>query len=703
MRRLTTFITARATSWIVLVVALLGTAALFAIGSGTTSESAPGPGLPSTAESVRVSELQQTLPSADATSALLVFSRDGDSLTDDDIAAVGDAAIDLSALARDGFVPPPTVSDDNTAAIVVVPLEIADDIDSQSERAAELREIANAPLPGGLTALLTGAEGFEVDLSAVFDGADFTLLLTTVIVVAILLIVTYRSPWLWIVPLVVIGTADGLAGIAAARVASLIGITLDASVTGILSVLVFGAGTNYALLLIARYRDELRLIADRRHAMEKALRGAGPAIIASGSTVVLSLLTLLFAELTGNRALGIACATGILVAMIFALIVLPPTLLLFGRGLFWPYVPKFGSEDRSARGVWARLGRFVSLRPIAVAIVGVLVLGGFALGVTQVQTGLAQTERFIQAPEAVQGQQVIADSFAAGSGSPTAVIVNAEYADEAAEVAAGVDGVDSATVGEVDGEITQVNVVLSAAAETEEAFDVVRELRTELDSIDGADALVGGLDAQALDVSEATRADQNLVIPLILVLVLVVLMILLRAILAPVLLLATVVGSYFASLGASWLLFQTVFDFPALDTNVVLLSFLFLVALGVDYNIFLVTRANEEAKVLGTRDGMIRALAATGGVITSAGILLAAVFAVLGVLPLITLTQIGIIVCVGVLLDTLLVRTVIVPALAFIAGDRFWWPRRLHPTAPDVGTMDAGLARPDRSSEPSVR
>ena len=702
MRALTTFITARATSWIVLVVALLGTAALFAIGSGTTSESAPGPGLPDTAESVQVSQLQETLPSADATSALLVFSRDGAALTDDDLAAVGEAATDLSALARDGFVPPATVSDDSTAAIVVVPLEIADDIDSQSERAAELRDIANSSLPNGLIALLTGPEGFEVDLSAVFDGADFTLLLTTVIVVAILLIVTYRSPWLWIVPLVVIGTADALAGIAAARAASLIGITLDASVTGILSVLVFGAGTNYALLLIARYRDELRLIADRRLAMEKALRGAGPAIIASGSTVVLSLLTLMFAELTGNRALGIACATGILVAMIFALVVLPPTLLLFGRGLFWPYVPKFGSEDRSTRGVWARLGRFVSLRPVAVAIVGGLVLGSFALGVTQIQTGLAQTERFIQAPEAVQGQQVIAESFAAGSGSPTAVIVDADYADETAKVAASVDGVDSSTVGESDGDITQVNVVLSAAAETEEAFDVVRELRTELDSIEGADALVGGLDAQALDVSEATRADQNLVIPLILVLVLIVLMILLRAILAPVLLLATVVGSYFASLGASWLLFQTVFDFPALDTNVVLLSFLFLVALGVDYNIFLVTRANEEARVLGTRDGMIRALAATGGVITSAGILLAAVFAVLGVLPLITLTQIGIIVCVGVLLDTLLVRTVIVPALAFIAGDRFWWPRRLHPTAPVSGAADAGSPRSDRSTAPSV-
>jgi putative drug exporter of the RND superfamily len=514
-------------------------------------------------------------------------------------------------------------------------------------------------------------------LSAVFAGADFTLLLTTVIVVAILLIATYRSPWLWLVPLIVIGTADGLASIVATRVAAAIGITLDASVTGILSVLVFGAGTNYALLLIARYRDELHRIADRREAMAAALRGAGPAVIASGSTVALSLLTLLFAQLTGNRALGIACATGIVIAMFFALIVLPAALVLFGRGLFWPYVPRFGTENSTEHGIWSKLGTRVSTRPIVVATVGVILLGAMAIGATQITTGLAQTERFRSTPEAVLGQQVISESFAAGSGSPTAIITNAEFADEVATRAAAVDGVDSATVGESNGSITQVNVVLTAAAETEAAFESVDALRAEVSSIDGADALVGGLDAQALDVAVATRADQALVIPLILGLVFIVLMILLRSLLAPVLLLLTVVASYFASLGASWLLFRTVFDFPALDRNVVLLSFLFLVALGVDYNIFLVTRADEESRLRGTRGGMIRALAATGGVITSAGILLAAVFAVLGVLPLITLTQIGIIVCVGVLLDTLLVRTVLVPALAFIAGDRFWWPRRI--------------------------
>jgi RND superfamily putative drug exporter len=311
-----------------------------------------------------------------------------------------------------------------------------------------------------------------------------------------------------------------------------------------------------------------------------------------------------------------------------------------------------------------------------VAIVGAILLGGLALAAPQVQVGLAQTEKFTSVPEAVKGQEIIAEEFSAGSGSPTVIIASADHAEDVAATAEDVPGVDSVRIGETDDTITQLDVVLDAAAETTEAFDTVRELRDEVHAIDGADALVGGLDAQALDVNDAQAADQALVIPLILALVFLVLVVLLRALVAPLLLLITVVASFFASLGASWLLFQSVFGFPAVDTSVVLFSFLFLVALGVDYNIFLVTRAKEEAKEHGTRRGMIRALSSTGGVITSAGILLAAVFAVLGVLPLITLTQIGIIVCIGVLLDTLLVRTIIVPALAFLSGETFWWPGR---------------------------
>lgn len=694
MKRLTTFITARSTSWIVLVLAVLFAGAMFALGSGAEEETSPGVGLPASAESERVAAALEDLPSADSTSALLVYSRDGGDLTDDDLAAIGERTADLADLSADGFVPPPTVSDDGTAALVVVPLDTLSDVNEQSERAAELRSIANDDLPDGLTALLTGPEGFAVDVAAVFEGADFTLLLTTVIVVAVLLLITYRSPWLWLVPLVVVGIADALAGIVARRVAELAGITLDASVTGILSVLVFGAGTNYALLLIARYRDELRQFEDRREAMARALRGAGPAIIASGGTVALSLLTLLFAQLTGNRALGIACATGIVIAMVFALTVLPAALVLFGRGLFWPVIPRYGTESITQRGVWFRLGTSVSKHPAIVAIAGTAILGALALGVTQVQVGLSQTERFRSVPEAVVGQEIIADAFSAGSSSPAIIIANADYADEVADRAADVAGVDTATVGETNDEITRIDVVLDSAAETPEAFAAIDALRAEVSAIDGADAIVGGLDAQSLDVTRAQAADQALVIPLILVLVFLVLVILLRALVAPVLLLATVVASFFASLGASWILFSTLLGFPAIDTNVVLYSFLFLVALGVDYNIFLVTRAREEAHAHGTRLGMIRALAATGGVITSAGILLAAVFAVLGVLPLITLTQIGIIVCIGVLLDTLLVRTVIVPSLAFLTGERFWWPGRAISVGAEVRTT-GGAARAD--------
>ena len=695
MRRLTTFITARSTSWIVLVAAFLVAGAVFALGSGSDGETSPGVGLPASAESAQAAAAQEDLPGADSTSALLVFSRDGDKLTDEDIEAVNAAAAELAEFSNADFVPPPTVSDDGTAAIVVIPLESEADVAAQADRAAELRETANADLPTGLEALLTGPEGFAVDVAAVFKGADFTLLLTTVIVVAVLLLITYRSPWLWLVPLTVVGLADGVAGIVAARVAALAGITLDASVTGILSVLVFGAGTNYALLLIARYRDELRLHEDRRDAMARALRGAGPAIIASGSTVTLALLTLLFSELEGNRALGIACATGVVIAMIFALFVVPAALVLFGRGLFWPYIPRFGSDGSTERGIWHRLGTGVSRRPVAVVIVGAIILGGLALAVPQIKIGLSQTEKFTSVPEAVVGQEVIADAFSAGSGSPVVVITNADYADEVVSAAEAVDGVSSAAVGETNGEITQVNVVLDDAAETPESFATVTALREELHTIEGADALVGGLDAQTLDVNEAQMNDQDLVMPLILAIVFIVLVLLLRALVAPVLLLATVVASFFAALGASWLLFQSVFGFAAIDTNVILFSFLFLVALGVDYNIFLVTRAREEALTHGTRTGMIRALSSTGGVITSAGILLAAVFAVLGVLPLITLTQIGIIVCIGVLLDTLLVRTLIVPALAFITGEKFWWPGRAMSVGAEVRT--SGEVRENRN------
>lgn len=679
------FVTAARTSWVVLLLALAAAAALFALGSGSEGSTAPPSGLPDSAESVRADAAAERIAGEQTTSALMVVEADDGALTDSQLASLADARAGLEEAAA-AALPPPAVSDDGRVALLVVPLEAEEDVDARAERADELRATVTDAVDDARV-YLTGAEGFEVDVAAVFDGADVRLLLVTVVVVAVLLLITYRSPWLWLVPLAVIGLADALAGIVARRVAGAVGYELDASVTGILSVLVFGAGTNYALLLIARYRDELRHADDRRDAMAAALRGAGPAVIASGSTVALSLLTLLVAELSGNRALGLACAIGVVVAMVFALLVLPAALLLFGRALFWPYVPRVGSADTAERSPWVRLGRAVRRRPVVVALAGALVLVAAASGMLTVRTGLAQSDQFVREPEAVAGQQVLEEAFPAGSGSPAVVVAPAEDGEAVAAELERLDGVESVAPGEsADGE-SRIQVVLEDEGESAAALATVQRMREAVDDVGAGDALVGGADARALDLRAATAADQALVIPIILALVLLVLVVLLRALVAPVLLLLTVVASFFASVGASWYLFESVFGFPALDDNVLLLSFLFLVALGVDYNIFLVTRAREEAARHGTREGMVRALAATGGVITSAGVLLAAVFAVLGVLPLITLTQIGIIVCVGVLLDTLLVRTVVVPALAFLTGDGFWWPRRLRrePTGNQAG------------------
>ncbi len=700
MNLILNFITGKKTAWVTLLIGLVFAGLAFGPLRAATTETAPTNGLPSDSETALVNAALDTLPGSDATAAVLVYKSESkftdsqlewlqgkfDPMAQMPVGGVNEKFLEFTNLEIQGqpFVPPAQVSEDGKVAVVTVPLDKTDEVEVVAERAAELRELAKEEMPAGLEVYLTGPEGFQADLNNVFAGADFTLLLSTVIVVAVLLLVTYRSPVLWLVPLLVVGVADGMAGQLGRQVATLFGMVPDGSVTGILSVLVFGAGTNYALLLIARYREELLLHEDRYAAMRAAVRGAGPAILASGGTVTLALLTLTLADLGGNRTLGLVCATGIIIAMISALIVLPAALVVFGRGLFWPFVPKFGGENKSLKGLWGKLGKAVSKRPAIVSVFGVLVLIGLALGSSGIQVGLSSTEQFREKPEAVFGQEILADAFPAGATTPTTIIVNLGSETEAKAIAEKVAGVAEVTVGENNGEVVALSVVLDATAGSEEAYQSIRDLRTELANLSGANALVGGLDAEQLDVKTAYENDQLLVIPLILILVFLVLVLLLRSLLAPVLLLATVVGSFFAAMGASWLIFQNLLGLPALDLSVFLYAFLFLVALGVDYNIFLVSRAQEEAVKHGTREGMVRALSATGGVITSAGILLAAVFAVLGVLPLIALYQIGIIVCIGVLLDTLLVRTVIVPALAFMTGDKFWWPRKKL-TAPKFG------------------
>ncbi|WFF00461.1 efflux RND transporter permease subunit [Micromonospora sp. WMMD964] len=679
----------RLAAWLTVAAAIVVAAIVF----GTPQPDNPAPvsatGLSAQWQSTQVQRLQDQLPASDVQPAIVVVSRgDGGALNEADRASVDTRAGELRRFAAGGRVSPAQVSPDGTVALVVVPVDTAGGQEAVTATVTDLRD-ALSDLPDGLSADVTGAPAFTADLSSVFDGADITLLAVTAAVVAVLLLITYRSPFLWIVPLVVVAATEQLTLRAVDTIVPAVGINLQqGQVTGIASVLVFGAATDYALLLIARYREELRRTEDRFAAMRAALRRTAEPILASGGTVVLGVLTLLLSEQETNRALAVACATGVVFAMLSALFVLPAVLVLFGRGLFWPFVPRVGGPAREGR-LWGRLGAAVERRPVVVAVLATVLLGGLALGGLGIRTGLSETEQFRAEPEAVTGAQTLARAFPAGSTQPVAVLTTPAAVRAVTDAATAVPGVASARPGDAGAAVAQVDVVLEAEPGTTASDRAIEALRAAVAAVPdsappavaGADApsgaIVGGSVAATYDSDEANDRDLRLILPIILLLVGAVLVLLLRGLLAPLLLVLTVIASFFASLGAAWLLFDHVLDFPALDSGVLLLAFVFLVALGVDYNIFLVTRAREDARSVGTREGMLSALRVTGGVITSAGVLLAAVFAVLGVLPLITLTQIGIIVCIGVLLDTLLVRTVVVPALAFLLGERFWWPGRI--------------------------
>ncbi|GIJ27631.1 membrane protein [Micromonospora qiuiae] len=679
----------RRSAWLTLGTAIALGAAVFWLPAPDNPAPVSTTGLSEQWQSTQVERLQDDLPGSDVQPAVVVVSRDDAApLTDADRAAVATGTDALAPLAAGGQVAPPRISPDGTVALVAVPLATGGGQEEIVDRVTQLRA-ALTGLPTDLTVEVTGAPAFTADLAKVFEGADTTLLAVTASVVALLLLVTYRSPLLWMVPLAIVAATEQITLRALDTIVPAVGIHLaGGAVTGIASVLVFGAATNYALLLIARYREELRREPDRFAAMRSALRRTAEPILASGGTVMLGVLTLLLSERELNRALAVACATGILLAMASALLVLPAALVLLGRGLFWPFVPHVGSTGREGR-IWGRLGAAVIRRPVPVAALATLLLAGLALGGLGSRTGLSETEQFRVQPEAVAGAQTLARAFPAGTTQPVAVLTKPDAVRAVTAAAADVPGVASARPGAVGPTVAQVDVVFDAEPGTTASDRTLVELRAAVAAVPdsappapaGVDTLpgpvVGGTVAGTYDSAEADARDLRLILPLILLLVAAVLVLLLRGLLAPMLLVATVVASYFASLGGAWLLFDHVLGFPALDSSVPLLAFVFLVALGVDYNIFLVTRAREDARTAGTRDGMLSALRVTGGVITSAGILLAAVFAVLGVLPLITLTQIGIIVCLGVLLDTLLVRTVVVPALAFLLGERFWWPGRV--------------------------
>lgn len=666
-------------SWALLLGVLVAAVAVMGLAGSNDSAGQAPVSLPSSAESARAAEAAALFPDAGQATAILVATRvDDGPLTATDLAAV-DAALERAGVPA-GAGPRAVPAPDGRAALAPIPVSAELNGFALTDRIGELRTAVTTGLPDSLRLQVTGGPAFGADIADSFAGANTLLLIVTALVVMALLILTYRSPVLWLIPLTVVGLADRVATSVGTGLAELTGLTFDGSTSGITSVLVFGAGTNYALLLVSRYRDELHRHTDHRLALRAAVRHAAPAVLASNVTVVLALLTLLLAALPNTRSLGAFAAAGLVVALLFVLLALPPALALCGRKVFWPFVPHADGSDPAERGVWAAVATRVVRRPAVVAGAASAVLVVFATGLATTDIGLSRTEQFRVDAESVDGLRTMAAHFPSGSSDPAVVIARTTAADPVQAALDAVPGISGATrTATSPAGTTRWSVVLNAEPGTEEAFTTIAAIRSAVGAVPGAEALVGGSDAEALDIRDAARRDQVLVIPLILAVVLLVLLVLLRAVPAAILLVGVTVLSALAALGAGSWLSDTVFGFPALDTNVPLFGFLFLVALGVDYTIFLVTRAREEAATHGTTRGMVRAVASTGAVITSAGAVLAAVFCVLGVLPLITLTQLGIVVGIGILLDTFVVRTLVVPALFALLGDSVWWPAEPAP------------------------
>lgn len=666
-------LTSRRGAWISLGVVLIAFVALFGLFSRIEAPSG-NETAPADSESSRVSALLDEFPDADEQSVIVVASRsDAGVLTASDLDALEDLVPALDA--HTGLESsPPSVSDDGEAAVIVAPITVGDDNAETAEIVKDLR----AAIPGidGLVLQVTGGPAFGADITSSFDGADFTLLIVTILIVAVLLIITYRSPILWLLPLVVVAFADQLASKVTGALGSWLDLQFDA---GIISVLVFGAGTNYALLLISRYREELAENDDHRAALTTAWRRTVPAIVASNVTVVLALLTLALAVIPGTRGLGISSAVGLLIALAAVLFALPPVLAVCGRRVFWPFVPAPSAAGTGKRrgSMWHGIATRVSRRPVVSLVGGLALLAVMATGLLGTSVGLDQIEKFRVQSESAAGLEVLSEHFPPGESQPILVVAATDGASEVLDAVSDVDGVVRAhPTGETDdGELTRIMVTGEYAPGTPESLDLVAELRDVVHDVPGADGLVGGATATDLDARAGSQQDLLLVAPLVLAVSFIVLLVLLRSIVAPIVLLLVNVASAAAAIGAGSWLSRVLFDQPALDLQVPLLAFLFLVALGIDYTIFLVHRARTEARMHGTREGMVQAVSHTGAVITSAGIVLAAVFAALGVLPLVTLGQLGLIVGVGVVVDTLVVRTVIVPALFSILGDRIWWPR----------------------------
>jgi RND superfamily putative drug exporter len=673
--------------------------------------------LPASAQSTEVNDWQAKFRDSDDIPAIVVVETDaGGQVADTDRQAFADLATVMGEV--EGVAAPvdpspvsvigPIYSEDGAAVEYIVPLTN----DSENLRAVvtDLRATVLDNTPAGYTAYVTGPAGLLADFINGFAGIDGILLLVALGAVFFILLIVYRA---LLLPVLVLLTS------VFALSASILGIywlayndviQVSGQSQGILSILVIGAATDYALLMVARYREALFEVESKWTAIGRAFKGAFEPIFASAATVIAALLCLLFSDLNSNKSLGPIAAFGIGFAFLAAVTLLPTLLVIFGRAAFWPFRPKVGGHKVDAddahvvlglegvRGLWKRIGTLIATRPRTTWVAALLLLLLAVAGLPSLKaSGIPQTDFLLAQSQAVDGQVVLGDHFDAGSGSPAIIIADeATYLDVMAATEK-VDGVSTVTVQSLpaagaptgppsaspvaaDPKVVEGRVLLNATltyqADSKDAENVVAALRTNLVSVDPT-VIVGGVTAIALDTNTTAQADLMKIIPIVLLVIFVILMLLLRSILAPLILIVSVVISYAAALGVSALVFNNVFNFPGADASVPLFGFVFLVALGVDYNIFLMTRVREESLKIGTRPGILKGLAVTGGVITSAGVVLAATFAALGVIPLLFLAQLAFIVSFGVILDTVIVRSLLVPAFAYDVGNKIWWPSKL--------------------------
>jgi len=678
----------RAIPWVVLAlwVGVLALASPFASKLSGVQHNGVTDYLPASAESTQVAKIQDELPGGQTTELVLVYHRGG-GLTAADKATAGQQLATIAGRHKLTGAPHAVPSADGTTLMYpVASNEPGADEHKRTALVDDMRQVAHRE--GGLTVQVGGPGALATDAGAVYDSLGGPLLYTTVAVVAILLILIYRSPLLWLVPLVVAGVGDFLSMGVAYGLNQAFGTTISGQSQGVMTILVFGAGTDYALLLVSRYREELRRVERPYDAMRAALRGCGPAVLASSGTVAAGLLCLLAADLNSSRGMGPLGTVGVLCALAAMLTLLPAILVLLGRRLFWPLVPAYGSTPKARRSLFAAMGSSAGRRPLLVLAGGAVLLGALALGALNLPGSLKQEDSFVDRPDSVAAMRTLAQAYPERSAQPIDIITPADRADATLAAIRGTRGVAGAQQGRSGNSWTEISVTAQAAPESAGETRTIEDLRHALKG-----SYVGGPSAQQLDLKDTNARDRLVVVPIVLASVLLILIVLLRSLVAPLMLVAAVIAVWGAALGIGGLVFGPLFGFGGTDPGLGLLSFVFLVALGVDYGIFLMHRMREES--IGGAEPVAAALTAlrtTGGVIASAGLVLAATFAVLTNMGLVSLVELGFVIAVGVLLDTFLVRTYLVTSASVALGRRVWWPGRLSRPSESV--------RPERQPEP---